>query len=237
MPLSDYLAVLRRRGWVIPVVALVAAVSAFGFARAQTPLYRSSLRLEVSGRFDYGAQLTVEKQLGPLAQRLLTTEVAAEVDRRLRLDLGPETLLARVRAAPLADNAQIEIQADDTDADRVESVVREFARVYEEQHAAREQGKPVAERTVVTALDRPTPASQIWPQTRTLLLAAALIGALLGVALAFALDFLDDTFWTAEDVERILGVGVIGQVPAVSPDGQLVRQRGLARLVAARRAR
>src|SRR5438874_1032319 len=115
MPLGDYLAVLRRRGWIIPLVALVAAVSAYGFARLQTPIYRSSVRLEVSGRFDYGAQLSVDKQLGPLAQRLLTTEVAAEVDRRLRLDLGPAALLARVRAVPVAENAEIEVQADDGD--------------------------------------------------------------------------------------------------------------------------
>src|ERR671939_34149 len=98
MPLRDYLGVLRRRGWIIPVVVLVAAASAYLFARLQTPVYRSSVRLEVSGRFDYGAQLTVERQLSPLAQRLMTTEVAAEVDRRLKLDLGADALLGRVRA-------------------------------------------------------------------------------------------------------------------------------------------
>ena len=217
MPLGDYLGVLRRRGWIIPLVAIVAAASAYGFARLQTPQYRSSVRLEVAGRFDYGAQLTVEKQLSPLAQRLLTTEVAAEVDRRLRLDLGPAALLARVRAAPVAENVQIQVDADDVDPQRAEAIVREFARVYEEQHAAREQGKPVSERTIVTALDRPSPAVLIWPQTRTLVLAAALLGLLLGAILAFGIDLLDDTVKTAQDVERVLGIPVVGLIPRVTP--------------------
>src|SRR4051795_742390 len=108
MPLGEYLAVLRRRGWVVPLVALVAVVAALLFSRLQSPLYRSSVKLEVSGRFDYGAQLTVERQLSPLAQRLLTTDVATEVDRRLRLDLGPDALLAKVKAAPIAENVQIQ---------------------------------------------------------------------------------------------------------------------------------
>src|SRR5579884_4457161 len=238
MPLSDYLAVLRRRGWIIPVVALVAALSTYGFARLQAPLYRSSVRLEVSGRFDYGAQLTVERQLSPLAQRLMTTEVAAEVDRRLRLDLGPEALLARVHAAPIAENVQIQVDADDTDPQRAEAIVREFARVYKEQHAAREQGKPVSERTVVTMLDRPTAAALIWPQTKTLALAGALLGLLGGTVLAFALDFLDDTLKTPADVERYLGLTTLGLVPAVPLAGARPAGRaGAMALLAARRPR
>ena len=140
-------------------------------------------------------------------------------------------------AAPVAENAQIEIQVDDTEPSRAESVAREFARVFEEQHAAREQGKPIAERTVVTALDQPSAATLMWPQTRTLVLAAGLLGALLGAALAIGLDFLDDTFKTAEDVERYLGVTLLGRVPAVAPAGRLTRASGLAGLVTARRAR
>ena len=57
MPLVDYLGVLRRRGWIIPVVAIVAALSAYGFARLQTSVYRSSVRLQVSGRFAHSMLL------------------------------------------------------------------------------------------------------------------------------------------------------------------------------------
>jgi capsular polysaccharide biosynthesis protein len=238
MPLADYVAVFKRRGWVVLVVALVAVVAAFGFARLQTPLYRSSVRLEVSGRFDYGVQLAVDKQLSPLAQRLMTSDVAAEVDRRLKLDLGPDALLAKVRAAPIAENVQIQVDADDVDPQRAQAIVGEFARVFEEQHAAQEQGKSLSERTTVTTLDRPTAATLIWPQTRTLLLAAAILGLLAGTILAFGLEYLDDTVKNAEDLERAAGLPTLGQVPRVSATEGGASRRGItAALVAARRAR
>ncbi len=226
MPLGDYLGVLRRRGWLIPLVAAIAVVSAFGFTRTQTSLYRSSVRLEVSGRFDYGAQLTVERQLSPLAARILTTEIASEVDRRLKLDLGAQALLARVRAAPIAEVVQIQVDADDVDPPRAEAVVREFARVFEEQHAAREQSKPVSERTIITALDRPSAASLVWPQTRTMLLAAGILGLLVGVVLAFALDFLDDTLKSPDDLQRHLGLSPLAMLPLSRNAGEK-RRRGL----------
>jgi capsular polysaccharide biosynthesis protein len=157
----------------------------------------------------------VERQLSPLAQRLLTTEVASEVDRRLKLDLPPASLLARVRAVPVSENVQIQIEADDVEPTRAEAIVREFARVYEEQHAAREQGKPLSERSTVTMLDRPTAASLVWPQTRTLVVAAGVLGLLAGVVLVFGLDALDDTFGSADEVEKALGLATLAVVPLV----------------------
>jgi len=238
MPLADYFAVLKRRGWIVVVVALVAVASAYGFARLQTPLYRSSVRLEVSGRFDYGVQLAVEKQLSPLAQRLMTSEVATEVDRRLKLDLGPDALLAKVKAAPISENVQIQVDADDTDPQRAQAIVGEFARVFEEQHAAQEQGKSVSERTTVTTLDRPTAAVLIWPQTRTLLLAAAILGLLAGIILAFGLEYLDDTVKNPDEIERRFGLPILGVVPLVRASATTAAQGDRqAALVAARRPR
>jgi capsular polysaccharide biosynthesis protein len=238
MPLGDYLAVLRRRGWIIPLVALVAVAAAVLFSRVQAPVYRSTVMLEVSGRFDYGAQLTVERQLSPLAQRMMTTETAAEVDRRLKLDLGAQTLLTRVRAVPVAENVQIQVDVDDGDQQRAELVAREFARVYEEQHAARELGKPVSERTNVTMLDRPSSASQVWPQTRTFAVAAGLLGLLVGTVLAFVLDFLDNTLKTASDVERHVGLTTLGVVPLwARASTSTTAGRGATALAAVRRPR
>ena len=55
-PYRDYLAVLRRRWWVVPLVALVAVAGAWLVNRGQTPQYRSTARLLVTpGRPDLAA--------------------------------------------------------------------------------------------------------------------------------------------------------------------------------------
>ena len=176
-------------------------------------MFRSSVRLEVSARFDNGQQLALERLLPQLAQRVRTSDVAREVDSRLRLDLGPEAILGKVRAEAVAQNGQILVEADDVDPARVEAIVLEMARVFEEQHAARNQGIPYQDRALVSILDRPTPARLVWPQTRALVGAALLLGLVVGGLLALGLDYLDDTLKTAADIERALGTVTLGRIP------------------------
>ena len=197
----------------IVLVAISAAAGAYIYSRLQAPVFRSSERLEVSARFDNGQQLALERLLPQLAQRVRTSDVAREVDSRLRVDLGSDAILARLRAEAVAQNAQILIEADDVDPARVEAIVFETARVFEEQHASRNQGIPYQDRALVSILDRPTPARLIWPQTRILVGAALLLGLIAGALLALGLDYLDDTLKSAEDVERALGLTTLGRLP------------------------
>lgn len=201
----------------IVLLAISAAVSAFVYARFQAPVYRSVARLEVSARFDNGQQLALERLLPQLAQRVRTTDVAREVDARLRLDLGVEAILGKLRAESVAQSGQILIEADDVDPGRAESIVFATASVFEEQHAARNQGIPSQDRAIVSLLDRPTTARLVWPQTRVIVAAAALLGILAGAVLAFGIDYLDDTLKTAADVERSLGLTTLGHIPAGAP--------------------
>jgi capsular polysaccharide biosynthesis protein len=157
--------------------------------------------------------LTVEKQLRPMAQRVKTTEIARQVDESERLDLGAEQLLARVRAEGIIDQGFVQIDADDTDPERAERIAGGFAQVFAQQHAAADVGKPQAERLNVDVLDRPSPAVQVWPRTRVLVLAAGLVGLLGGILLAFGLEYLDNTIKTAQDVQRTLGLSTLGQIP------------------------
>jgi capsular polysaccharide biosynthesis protein len=151
--------------------------------------------------------------LPQLAQRVRTTDVAREVDQRLRLDLGPQAVLDRLRAEAIVPSGQIQIEADDVDAGRVEAIVLETARVFEEQHAARNQGIPTQDRAIVSILDRPTPARLVWPQRRVIAGAAVLLGLFVGGLLALVIDYLDDTLKTAADVERTLGTVTLGRIP------------------------
>ena len=219
---SDILNALRQYWWVVLIAAGAAAGFALLYARLQTPIYRSSVRLELSGRFDYGAQLTVERSLRPLAQRVRTTEVAREVDQRLRLDLGPERLLSKVRAEAVVDNVQVLIEVDDTDPAMAERLALEFARVVEEQHAARNLGLPQSERSVLSMLDRPTSASLVWPQTRAIVPVATGLGAGLGLLLGVLLAYVNDTIKTADDVTRRLQLATLALIPA--PAGAIAQQ-------------
>ena len=211
------------------IATLAATLAAYVFASVQTPQYRSTIRLEVSARFDNGQQLALERLLPQLAQRVRTTDVARDVDERLHLDLGPAAVLDRLRADAIVPSGQIQIEADDVSPARVEAIVLETARVFEEQHAARNQGIPSQDRAIVSILDRPTPARLFWPQKRVIVGAAALVGLFVGTLLAFLVDYLDDTLKTAADVERALGTITLGRIPRptalLAPSTQLGQRK------------
>src|SRR5690349_21472870 len=96
MALQEYGEVLVRRWWIVLLPVLVAAMLGYALVRAETPLYRSSVQMEVTGRIDYGQVLAIDRLLRQLAARVSTTAVADEVDRRLQLQLGTDGLLARI---------------------------------------------------------------------------------------------------------------------------------------------
>lgn len=213
MQVREYLSVARKRWWVVLLVALSAAAASYIFAKLQTPVYRSSVRLEVSGDLDYGNTLAIEKRLQQFAQRVRTTSIAWQVDRNLRTDLGADALLEKVKVATVPENLQIQVDVDDVDPQRAQRLALEMARVYGEQHAASEQGKSQEKQVLIAPLDQPTEPRLNWPQVRVLVLAAAILGLVVGVVLVFALEYFDDTLKTPEDVERYLALTTLGIVP------------------------
>jgi protein tyrosine kinase modulator len=77
-------------------------------------------------------------------------------------------------------------------------------------------------------LDRPSGATQVWPQTRVLVLAAGLIGLLGGLFLVFALEYFDDTLKTREDVDQLLGLSTLASIPRPGVGQRVAEKRALA---------
>ncbi len=75
-----------------------------------------------------------------------------------------------------------------------------------------------------TVLDRATvPRSQSSPNLRNNLLIALILGLGLAVGLAVLREALDDRIYTADDIEKLLGLGALGQTPHV-PDDEVVEE-------------
>lgn len=210
MELREYLGVIRRRWWIVGLAATAAVVTAYLYANAQTPSYRSSVRLEATGRIDYSQFAAIDKMLRQLAARVKTSAVAEAVDERLKLGLGADALLARTSTQTIPDSLHIQIDVDDPDPGRAERLARAFAEVAQERQSAAVAPLPVQERVNVALLDRPSAPRLVWPQTLSIVLAGAVAGLLMGMVLAFVVDYLDDTLKTADDVYRSLGLWTLG---------------------------
>jgi capsular polysaccharide biosynthesis protein len=173
--------------------------------------------MQATGRLDYGNFLALEKELRPLAEQVLQLQIMHDVDQNLHTDLAAEKMLDHTRAEPVLDSDQIRIDFEDADPTRAEQISLAIADVYTQQHNAEEQGKLREERVILSTLNRPNQAILIWPQTRIIVPAAALLGALVAGLVVLALVYLDDTIRSAADVQRYLDLPLVGSIPRFRP--------------------
>ena len=190
MQLADYIDVLRRGWWIVVLSTLVAVATAYAFSRAQAPVYRSSVRLEVTGRIDYGQVLASDRLLRQIAARVKTTTVSEAVEERLKLGLDSGSLLGKLQAQAFPDVLHIQIDVDDDNPERAERIAATTAEVVRDQQTLRMASVPQQERINLAVLDRPSGGRLVWPQTRQIAIAGGVAGALVGGLLAFVLHYI-----------------------------------------------
>lgn len=223
MEIKDYLRILRKRGWIILVVAAVAAASAFAFSKMQTPIYSASVKLSVvpARATDWGSSNSLKDLLRNYAESIRTHTMAQIVIDRAQLDMDTTTLLGKLFVNPDSSTFTLEIEARDRDPKVAMDIVDTMAKVFIEDRDQWNQQQDKRDRIDVKMLDSVYNLGyeQYTPQTKINTLAGGLFGVLVGAIVIFFLEWLEmDTLRTAGDVERVIGVAVLGAIPPVSGD-------------------
>jgi capsular polysaccharide biosynthesis protein len=226
MEINDYLRILRKRGWIMVVVAVIAAASAFGFSKMQTPIYSASVKLSVvpARATDWGSNNSLKDLLRNYAESIRTHTMAQEVINRAQLDMNTLPLLGKLFVNPDSSTFTLEIEARDQDPKVAMDIVDTMAKVFIEDRDRWNQQQDKRDRIEVRMLDSVYNLGyeQYSPQTRINTLAGGLFGLLVGVMVIFFLEWLEmDTIRTATDIERAIGVAVLGAVPPIASDTPL----------------
>lgn len=213
MELSDYIRILRRRGWLIVLLAVLTAGAAYGFSRMQAPLYKSSVKLLITSRPDFGQTQATQALVRDFSAWLQSSYRAADVIDALALDMEPMALLGSVTVAPRTDSNIIQIDVLYSDGDIANDIARVWAEQLIQYRIEQNAGLRQEDRIEAQLLDDPRYALDR-PQTNINTLAGGVLGLLLGVVLIFLLEWLESgVVRRAEDIERYLDVPVIGSIP------------------------
>jgi capsular polysaccharide biosynthesis protein len=211
----DYLPVLRKRWPLILGIVAVAVVASYLFTRLQTPIFRATVFLTVApSRSDYGQTLVIENTLRQYARQLQTDRMADLVNERLKLDLALERLRSKVKVSAVSEDLLLQMEVDDTDPNKARDIAFAWADEYAKFHQNKMAAIDPRDRIEVDLLDKPAPAVLNWPKRTQIVIAAAILGLLSGVVLSFLLEFLDTTLKSFEDVDRFVGVPVLGAIPS-----------------------
>lgn len=226
MEINDYLRILRKRGWIIVVVALVAAASAYGFSKMQTPIYSATVKLSVvpARATDWGSNNSLKDLLRNYAENIRTHTMAAKVIDRAQLDMDTTTFLSKLFVSPDSSTFTLALEARDRDPEVAMAMVDAMAQAFVEDRDQWNQLQDKRDRIEIRPLDNVYNLGfqQYSPKTRINVMAGALFGALIGVMVIFFLEWLEqDIIRSAPDVERAIGVAVLGTVPPLAGDASL----------------
>jgi capsular polysaccharide biosynthesis protein len=212
--LSRYIALLWKRGWIIALVAVVAAVSAFGFSKLQTPVYRASIQISINpARPDWGLAQTAKTMLRNYTINMTTHTWAQKVIDNLKLDISTGYLLSRVKTSSDESNLTIQIDADHEDPKVVQDIAWTWANYFVEWRSSENLDLAKEDRVGASILDAPT-VSLFKPKTKINVIAGGIVGVLLGGLVVFFLEWIEsDIIRSAQDVEKYIGVVVLGTIP------------------------
>lgn len=214
MDLKDYIRIIRQRGWILLVLAVITAGSAFAYSRMQPTEYESTVKILVSpSRTDFGLTQTVKLLLRNYTQWMSSTKRAQVVIDELGLDMTPDQLLGQVGISADESSFIIQLEVKNSNLDNANDIARTWGNLLIQWVDANNAQLRKEDRINVELVDDPR-LSGVSPNVRINTLAGGVFGALVGVIVIFLLEWIDSGILRRkEDVEKYLEIPVIGSIP------------------------
>jgi capsular polysaccharide biosynthesis protein len=218
MQLKDYARVLLKRGWIILVLAILTAGSAYVFSKLQTPIFKSTVTLSTvpSRPSDYGQTLAIKNLLRLYVQQMQSPMLTQQVIDQLQLDVTPQKFVSQIYFNADESNLTITLEARHPLPEVAAKMARTLAEVFVAYHNQQNLQIDQRDRVLVNIINATSP-DLFSPRTLINTLAGAVLGALLGLVLIFVLEWLEsDIIRTTEDLERVIGVTVLAAIPSIA---------------------
>jgi capsular polysaccharide biosynthesis protein len=215
MRLQDYIQVLLKRWWLILLVALSAGSAAYVFSKMSTPIYRSrAIYTVLFNRLDTGGNFFAADLFNGYISLVYQPDRMEYINQQLGLDRSGSELMEFVRLQAQPDQRQIVIEADWYDSETSQRLANAVGSLLNARVVEANRNLQGEDRAFLDLSQRASPGGLAKPQTKINVLAGLLLGGVLGVLLAFVLEFMDDTLKTATDVERFAGLVTVGAIPS-----------------------
>jgi capsular polysaccharide biosynthesis protein len=212
--IQEYIQVLRRRGWIILMAAVITAISAFIFSKLQTPIYRSSVEVTIQlARPDLSLTSSAKQILRSYAHSMLSETRAQQVIDALGLFMTPRDLKGNVKIVADDSIMVIKIDVDNPDGETANRIANTWAILLvqwrDEQNALQNK-----EDRIFAAVIDPAFYKLLRPKTTVNMAAGGVLGMVLGVLTIFALEWLEaGVIHDPGTMEAETGLTLIGIIP------------------------
>lgn len=195
-------------------MAVLTAVAAFGFSKMQTELYESNVKMLVSpSRTDFGQAQAAKELLRSYEQWFHSCYRAQAIINELQLNMTAGALLSDMKVASENSSFVIQMTVENSDPNLANDIATAWGNLLIQWINANNDKLQKEDRITVEFLDDPQ-ASLSRPNTKINTAAGFVFGALVGVIVVFALEWIESGVMRHnEDIERYLDIPVIGSIP------------------------
>jgi len=217
--LKDLFATLKKRALLILTITVLAVlVSGVTSFFLLTPIYQSSTQLLVNQSKDEGTPYNateIQANLQFIETYNVIMKSPAILDKvidELELDMSPAALGEKITVASEQNSQVVKVSVTDENPEMAALIANTVADTFQKDIV---KIMNVDNVSILAKAEVSDQASPIKPQPLMNIAVALVVGLLLGVGIAFLLEYLDNTIKTEQDIERILEmpvIGVIGQI-------------------------
>jgi non-specific protein-tyrosine kinase len=218
MDLRAYLDILRRRGWIILLAAVLAGVGTFGISLKETKIWQATVRISaVPARPDWGLTNTAQDLLRNFVDNINTHDMASQVIAKAQLDMTPEELLSKITVSTVPEDFLIRIDGRDQDPQVATQIVLTMAQLFTDERVAYYNTQDKADRIEVKIVDSVIEPVVYKPKPLENGAAGLVLGALIGMLIVLGLEWAEgDILATPEAIQRHLGLPVLGAALAAA---------------------
>ncbi len=219
LDLLELVHIVLKRKWIIVATTIIATViSILVTMFAITPMYESNTTLmvnsskgssisDIASGFDIGSINLSQKLVVTYSEIVKSRIVLEAVIDRLDLDMTYNGLLSSITSSPVGSTEILKISVKDVNPAEAAEIANTISDVFIKEVMR------ILKVDNVEIIDKAIPIEK--PINIKLMLNAAIafiLGIMAGVFIIFILEMLDRTIKTAEDVEKHLGLPVIGSI-------------------------
>ena len=201
--IRDWLMVLKKRLWIIVLFTVLTFVCGVFYIKwFTTPLYQSSATIIIDADADLRNTLQVI---------IKDSRVMEKVGRELGLSTSAENLAAQITVTSIDNSQVVNIGVIDSNPEKTAAIANTTAKVFKEEvpgiinfdHVHFLSGAKVN-------------STPINGNHNKLLIIAIGLGVVIGIGVSFLLDSLDHSIRSADDIENLIGIPVIGRVSKIN---------------------
>lgn len=222
LDLRDLLEVIVKRWWIIAALTIAAGIISIlvSFFVLQ-PVYQSDTVVYVgkdtevnqNSGIGYNDIMLNDRLVNDYRELVKTRQVSDMIIKKLGMeDITVDKMADKLTVESKKDTHFIVISATDADPETARDIANTAADVFEQRvvDIMKVQNVQIVDKAEV-------PAKPVKPNKKMNVAIAVVLGMMLGFGVVFLMEYLDNTIKTPEDVEKHLGLPVIGTIP-VFPD-------------------